>query len=144
MLEENIREVEIRSFPSSGTVFNGRYKLMETTPQGASRGVYKGVKGPVEDYCIWWHKPYRHWWIGNCRKVPNNHGYAWLKPREAVCPTDGAQGQWRRGGTDAVLPVGQVINIDSSPPAGTSSCVHQQPAFLRLEHDDTVTELASW
>ena len=109
-------EVEIRSFPASGSLFNGRYRLMEKAPDGVSRGVYKGVKGPTESHCIWWHKPYRHWWIGNCYKVGNNHGYAWLQPQDAVCPSDGAQGQWRRGGTDAVLPIGQVINIDSGSP----------------------------
>ena len=106
-------EVEVRSFPTSGSVFNGRYKLMSKPPDGSERGVWKGVAGPTEDYCIWWHAPYRHWWIGNCRKVGNNHGYAWLLPSEAQCPSDGGQGQWRRGGTDAILNVGQIISIDS-------------------------------
>ena len=103
----------MRSFPTSGSVFNGRYKLMSKPPDGSERGVWKGVAGPTEDYCIWWHAPYRHWWIGNCRKVGNNHGYAWLLPSEAQCPSDGGQGQWRRGGTDAILNVGQIISIDS-------------------------------
>ena len=61
--------------------------------------------------CIWWHKQYRHWWLGDCRKKGLNHGYAWLEP-DLACPTDpppGGEGEgkplWRRGGTDEALPL---------------------------------------
>ena len=38
--------------------------------------------------CIWWHKPYRHWWLGNCISLGENHGHAWLAP-DSLCPHQG-------------------------------------------------------
>lgn len=69
------------------------------------RGVYRAEKSPQN--CIWWHRLYRHWWLGDCRKRGNNHGFAYLGPDE-TCPQDGSEGEWRRGGSDEVLKKGKV------------------------------------
>ena len=69
------------------------------------RGVYRAEKSPQN--CIWWHKQYRHWWLGDCRKRGNNHGFAYLGPDE-TCPHDGGEGEWKRGGSDEVLKAGKV------------------------------------
>ena len=69
------------------------------------RGVYRAEKSPQN--CIWWHRLYRHWWLGDCRKRGNNHGFAYLGPDE-TCPHDGEEGEWRRGGSDEVLKKGKV------------------------------------
>ena len=104
--------VEVRSFPnSSSDNFNGVYKLMSEPADGSGRGIWKSMADPNKN-CIWWHAPYRHWWIGSCNSVRNNVGHAWLQPSEAQCPYDGGQGQWRRAGTDAILNVGQIVSID--------------------------------
>ena len=45
----------------------------------------------LENKCIWWHKPYRHWWIGECTNIfghsslGGNNGFAWLAP-DSLCP----------------------------------------------------------
>ena len=69
------------------------------------RGVYRGEKN--NHNCIWWHKQYRHWWLGDCQKRGNNHGFAYLQP-DTTCPHDGADGEWRRGGSDEVLKEGNI------------------------------------
>ena len=74
------------------------------------RGVYRAEKSPQN--CIWWHKLYRHWWLGDCRKRGNNHGFAYLRPDE-TCPHDGSEGEWRRGGSDEVLKAGKVTAVVS-------------------------------
>ena len=38
--------------------------------------------------CIWWHKPYRHWWLGHCKSLGENQGHAWLAP-DSLCPHQG-------------------------------------------------------
>ena len=58
--------------------------------------------------CIWWHKPYRHWWIGECTNIfghsslGGNNGFAWLAP-DSLCPIQDKAGDWRRGGSDEPL-----------------------------------------
>ena len=70
------------------------------------RGVYRGQHN--SNNCIWWHKQYRHWWLGDCQKRGNNHGFAYLQP-DTTCPHDGSDGDWRRGGSDEVMKQGNVI-----------------------------------
>ena len=67
------------------------------------RGYYQSAEKStfVEDYCLWWHKPYRHWWIGHCSSRGDNSGLAWLEP-DVLCPNDSQDG-WRRGGSDTEL-----------------------------------------
>ena len=74
------------------------------------RGVYKGEENPRN--CIWWHKQFRHWWLGDCLKRGNNHGFAWLQP-DVTCPQDGAEGDWHRGGSDEVLSKGKIKAVVS-------------------------------
>ena len=89
---------------TTGSQFNGAYSVMDDD-WANERVVYRHEKLPQG--CIWWHKQYRHWWIGDCRKKGLNHGYAWLEP-DLACPTDlDGEGSplWRRGGTDEALPL---------------------------------------
>ena len=71
------------------------------------RGYYQadqnGSPTILTDYCLWWHKPYRHWWIGHCRNRGDNNGLAYLNP-DVLCPHEGKSGDWRRGGSDTELP----------------------------------------
>ena len=57
--------------------------------------------------CIWWHRQYRHWWIGPCEYVGTNSGHAYIGP-DMRCPllSEGIQWteiDWRRGGSDEPL-----------------------------------------
>ena len=74
------------------------------------RGVYRAIKDPKN--CIWWHKLYRHWWLGDCRKRGNNHGFAYLQP-DKTCPHGDTEGEWKRGGSDEVLKKGKVMEAVS-------------------------------
>ena len=67
------------------------------------RGYYQSTQKStfVDDYCLWWHKPYRHWWIGHCSSRGDNSGLAWLEP-DVLCPNMSQDG-WRRGGSDTKL-----------------------------------------
>ena len=77
----------------------GVYHEQSPTLAEDERGYYQNQKGI---WCIWWHRPYRHWWIGHCNQRGQNHGHAWLKP-DSLCPSEGKVGEWHRGGTDAEL-----------------------------------------
>ena len=68
------------------------------------RGYYQSATEKstfLDDYCLWWHKPYRHWWIGHCSSRGDNSGLAWLEP-DVLCPNQSQDG-WRRGGSDTKL-----------------------------------------
>ena len=67
------------------------------------RGYYQSTQKStfVDDYCLWWHKPYRHWWIGHCSSRGDNSGLAWLEP-DVLCPNQSQDG-WLRGGSDTKL-----------------------------------------
>ena len=56
----------------------------------------------LENKCIWWHKPYRHWWVGECTNLGENNGFAWLAP-DSLCPIQDKAGDWHRGGSDDLL-----------------------------------------
>ena len=90
---------------TTGSQFNGAYSVMDDD-WANERVVYRHEK--YTQGCIWWHKQYRHWWIGDCRKKGLNHGYAWLEP-DLACPSDTGADEglplWRRGGTDEALPL---------------------------------------
>ena len=66
----------------------------------------------LEKNCIWWHKPYRHWWIGPCTNLGENNGFAWLEP-DSLCPIQDKTGDWRRGGSDETLEDGIVGEANS-------------------------------
>ena len=69
------------------------------------RGYYRKepeVTTFLSDYCLWWHRPYHHWWIGHCRNRGDNNGLAWLEP-DVLCPHEAKSGEWRRGGSDTVM-----------------------------------------
>ena len=76
--------------------YDGLYVEQSITSSQCLRGYYKkGIN------CIWWHKKYRHWWIGDCSYLPENVGYAWLEP-DVTCPNQ-AGSDWRKSGTDEEL-----------------------------------------
>ena len=52
--------------------------------------------------CIWRSTTRNHWWIGSCSNLGINGGMAYLLS-DYQCPTDGKKGDWRQGGTDAIL-----------------------------------------
>ncbi len=56
------------------------------------------------DLCIWWHQPYRHWWIGDCENIGTNSGFAYLQ-EDSSCPNtpNPSNPTWRRGGSDEIL-----------------------------------------
>ena len=56
----------------------------------------------LENKCIWWHKPYRHWWVGECTNFGGSNGLAWLAP-DSLCPIQDKVGDWRRAGSDDPL-----------------------------------------
>ena len=76
--------------------YDGLYVEQSITSSQCLRGYYKkGIN------CIWWHKEYRHWWIGDCNNRPENVGHAWLEP-DVTCPNQ-AGSDWRKSGTDEEL-----------------------------------------
>ncbi len=50
--------------------------------------------------CVWWHRQYRHWWVGPCENVGLNAGYAYAE-EDFSCPR-GDQ-VWRRGGSNEII-----------------------------------------
>jgi hypothetical protein len=50
--------------------------------------------------CLWWHRQYRHWWIGPCENVGLNEGYAFAE-EDFDCPD--VKQTWRRGGSNEIL-----------------------------------------
>lgn len=84
----------------------GIFEAKSATFSVGDRGYYQHTIH--RDRCIWWHKPYNHWWIGDCSGRGQNQGHAWLEPTEALCPTDSKAGDWRRGGSDEQILTGLV------------------------------------
>lgn len=54
------------------------------------------------DFCIWWHKQYRHWWLGKCKDIGENAGYAYLNPDKS-CPHEGKSSEWHKSGSDKTI-----------------------------------------
>jgi len=50
--------------------------------------------------CVWWHRQYRHWWIGPCENVGQNSGFAYIE-QDVYCP--GGDVLIRRGGSDEII-----------------------------------------
>jgi len=90
-----VAESFVTSF--GGTV--GLYVEQEETLNEADRGYYQSVADP--SWCIWWHKRYRHWWMGHCSSRGQNNGNVYLGP-DKLCPSDGLNGEWKSGGLDEV------------------------------------------
>ena len=120
-------QIQVTNFPPiAGFNVNGYYQLLtEDDIDGEAlsgrsshltngRGVYKAMKSYSTIYgrnkrnCIWWHKKYGHWWLGECQNRGLNVGSLYLGPFK-TCPQDGLEGQWREAGTDRVLKEGNVI-----------------------------------
>jgi len=90
---------------------------LENYYQEANRPIFNG-EGDSEGKCIWWHRQYRHWWVGPCDNIGLNAGFAYIR-EDISCPaqcqtepdSDGdyycssdAPITWRRGGSDEQLP----------------------------------------
>jgi hypothetical protein len=127
----------VEGFPGNDKV-DGTYIQTSETFSDSDRGYYQNVD---TDQCLWWHKPYRHWWMGHCSARGNNQGHVWLNP-DKLCPSDASVGEWRRGGTDQYIPTGLVRvandNDEASPKAdqgpegcqSSKTCVAFQLLFL--------------
>ena len=50
--------------------------------------------------CIWWHQPFRYWWIGPCENVGSNTGFEYIED-DAGCP---GSTNWRRSESDELIP----------------------------------------
>ena len=87
-----VQDFDITSFD-----FTGTYIALKPTLNETQKGFYQNENRP--QYCMWWHKPFRHWWIGSCANRGDNSGFAWLDP-PTLCPTDGKNGEWRQSQTD--------------------------------------------
>ena len=85
---------------------------IEVTGFTSGNGLYTSELGsgqPQEFYrqdggnnCIWRSTTRNHWWINSCSFFGINGGIAYLAS-DYQCPTDGKKGEWRHGGTEAVL-----------------------------------------
>ena len=64
------------------------------------RDVYKHENR--NDLCIWWHKKYRHWWLGFCGNIGKNVGHSYLEP-DKTCPNEGKSGDWKKSGSDRTI-----------------------------------------
>jgi hypothetical protein len=80
--------------------YNGQYKFFDL--KGFSvQGFLEGNRPVYEKNgkCVWWHRQYRHWWVGPCENVGLNAGYAYAE-NDIECPFGSL---WRRGGSDEIL-----------------------------------------
>jgi hypothetical protein len=76
--------------------YNGRYQF------DYFNGFLEGNR-PVfqrNGKCVWWHRKYRHWWIGPCENVGMNDGFAYFE-QDRECP-------WgdlviNRGGSEEII-----------------------------------------
>jgi hypothetical protein len=100
--------------------YSGFYTKIEYSE--ANRPIYRKEEA---DSCIWWHKPYRHWWIGGCEQVGTNSGYAYML-EDTSCP-DPSNPTWRVRGSDemenALLSADAVLAFKDEAGSG-------QPSFF--------------
>lgn len=87
--------VEVVGAYNFSSQFDGRYFLnltdLGTTVFWNNNGVYEKEK---DDKCIWWQsQPRRAWWIGYCKDVGSNTGFAYLNEDESCPYVDGTD--WR-------------------------------------------------
>ena len=92
-------QVVVQDFSVTAFDFSGSYTELKPTTNG-TRGFYR--HDTRDQFCMWWHKPYQHWWIGSCSNRGDNSGFAWLEPN-VQCPTEGKNGEWRQSHTDEVI-----------------------------------------
>ena len=92
--------------------YDGGYS--KTNNLEANRPIFEGVE-EQEGKCMWWHRFYRHWWIGLCDDIGDNAGFAYIAedlscPSECIrkveegvfiCPRRSIT--WRRGGSNEVI-----------------------------------------
>ena len=79
-----------------GNGYDGAY-----SSKGFSNSKQVFIKTDDDNKCIWWHRRYRHWWIGTCDNIGTNSGYAYIS-NDVQCP-DASNINWRRGGSDEYL-----------------------------------------
>ena len=76
---------------------NGIFIEQSPTFDEVDRGYYRHET--IANWCLWWHKPYNHWWMGHCGARGQNNGHSYLEP-SPLCPHEAKKGPWRRGGSD--------------------------------------------
>ncbi len=86
-------EIKAINFPSE---YNGIYSFdkFNGTLEGGRPVFQRNGK------CVWWHRLYRHWWVGPCENVGKNTGFAYAK-EHVDCPS--YEQTWWRGGSNTFL-----------------------------------------
>ena len=52
----------------------------------ANRPIFTGLNAR-EGKCMWWYRPSRHWWIGQCEDIGQNAGFANID-EDVSCPSN--------------------------------------------------------
>jgi hypothetical protein len=82
------------SYENMHPSYDGRYQEIKDILE-ANRPIFR-----KNSKCIWWHQLSRRWWIGSCKKVGRNAGFAHTEVDEQ-CPRTK---KWRRGGSGLLIP----------------------------------------
>jgi hypothetical protein len=91
------------------TEYNGHYGLdCQNIFLEGNRAIFE-----KDGKCVWWHRQYRHWWIGPCENVGWNAGYAYAE-EDFDCPD--LEQTWRRGGSNEILH-GACVLVEQLTPA---------------------------
>jgi hypothetical protein len=84
---------------SGASIIGGEYLKIEYSE--GNRPIFKKEN---RNSCIWWHRPDRHWWIGDCKNVGASSGFAYLQ-EDTSCPNlpNLSNPTWRRESSDEIL-----------------------------------------
>ena len=70
-----------------GSGYDGFYNSDRTNQYAASKQLYV-IEPEFEvqgDKCVWWFRPCRRWWLGDCEHVGTNQGFAYIDA-DVPCP----------------------------------------------------------
>ena len=70
-----------------GSGYDGFYNSDRTNQYAASKQLYV-IEPEFEvqgDKCVWWFRPCRRWWLGDCKHVGTNQGFAYIDA-DVPCP----------------------------------------------------------
>lgn len=128
--------------------YDGKYyatKYLE-----ANRPIFEGSY-ERDGKCIWWHRLYRHWWIGYCDDIGDNAGFAYINedlgcPSECtpeveigVFPCPEKSMTWRRGGSNEVI-TGVLVNASIGRFVGASAAVELDSTSGTVGIDNAVNQ----
>jgi hypothetical protein len=79
---------------------------------------------------MWWHRQYHHWWVGPCKNIGLNNGYAFAE-EDVDCPNSAHV--WRRGGSGEIIPDVKVdLSFQSASVA--ASITHESSATAAVNY----------